>query len=78
MRRYHSLADRRIRRRRQKTAWFWIGQDVRNANWRNRHPLDCGQTCYLCHGEKLLKIPTVAQKRADERERHMREEWGLL
>jgi hypothetical protein len=71
MRRYHSLADRRIRRRRKKAARIWIGGDVRHRNWRNRHPLDCGKRCYLCHGEKLLRIPSAAQRRAGEWEKQM-------
>jgi hypothetical protein len=72
MKRYHSLADQRIRHRRQKVARIWIGGDARHRNWRNRHPIDCGRRCYLCHGEKLLKIRSIAQQRADERERQMR------
>jgi hypothetical protein len=48
MQRYHSIADRQIRQRRQRISRKLV--DARPTNGRKRHPYDCGKKqCALCH-----------------------------
>jgi hypothetical protein len=37
------------------------------GHFRKQHPMDCGNPrCLLCSSEKVFKIPSVQQRRADE------------
>jgi hypothetical protein len=38
----------------------------------------CGKSrCYLCHGEKLLRQPTLQQRRANRALQEWVQEWGI-
>lgn len=64
MRRWHSAADQRVMKARKKfwhstenDKWWYrrhLGSERSLGRFRDRHPLDCGGRCYLCHYEKLL------------------------
>lgn len=36
------------------------------GKFRKHAPLDCGERCHLCHGDKLLGIPSLADRRAKQ------------
>ncbi len=65
--RRHQRARIRARHLRDHRARF--GRDVPPPkDLATRHPIDCGGRCQLCHGGKLLGLPSLAEVRQRQRD----------
>jgi hypothetical protein len=76
-RRFHT--DRVVANRRRflldhDQSWMWeVPARVGWGKLADRHPLDCGRRCLMCHGPKLLE----GGKRRRQEDRAWRRDWGV-